>query len=146
MAPYRRTLSQLVSSHHLDVEVFGLRFAPRLDQPLQHLREAESQNVSICVLRRRLLRRFNVCLFGAERNMAVYCNWGGGQVVKAVRGIHTHSLVSFSVMLPKPLINESLALVTHAEGQSHESVYFQMHENTPLRAERSKKTRASSSR
>lgn len=76
VAPYRRTLSQLVSSHHLDVEVFGLRFAPRLDQPLQHLREAESQNVSICVLRRRFLRMFNACLFGAERKMAVYCNWG----------------------------------------------------------------------
>lgn len=59
----------------------------------------------------------------------------GAQVVKAVSGIHTHSLVCFPVMLPKPLINESLALVSHAEGQSHESVYFQMHENTPLRAE-----------
>lgn len=60
-------------------------------------------------------------------------------MVKAVSGIRTHSLVCFPVMLPKPLINESLALVTHAEGQSHESVYFQMHENTPLRAEKSKR-------
>lgn len=41
-------------------------------------------------------------------------------------------------MLPKSLINESLALVTHAEGQSHGSVYFQMQENT-LRAEKSKR-------
>lgn len=31
---YRGTLSQFVSSHHLDVEVFGLRLASRLDEPL----------------------------------------------------------------------------------------------------------------
>lgn len=34
---YRRTLSQLVRSHHLHVQVFGLRLAPGLDEPLQHL-------------------------------------------------------------------------------------------------------------
>lgn len=34
----------------------------------------------------------------------------------------------FSVMLSKPPINESQAFVTHTEGQSDESVYFQMHE------------------
>lgn len=67
--PYRRTLSQFVSSHHLDVEVFGLRFAPRLDEPLQYLREARSQNVSIYVLRSTFLRMFNACVFNAERKM-----------------------------------------------------------------------------
>lgn len=41
MATYRRTLSQFISSHHLDVEVFGLRFAPRFDESLQHLKEDE---------------------------------------------------------------------------------------------------------
>lgn len=34
---YRRTLSQLVGRHHLHVEVFGLRLAPGLNEPLQHL-------------------------------------------------------------------------------------------------------------
>ncbi len=35
---YRRALSQLVSGHHLDIEVFGLRLASGLDEPLQHLK------------------------------------------------------------------------------------------------------------
>lgn len=35
---YRGALSQLVRCHHLDVEVFGLRFASGLDESLQHLR------------------------------------------------------------------------------------------------------------
>lgn len=34
---YRRTLSQLVRSHHLHVQVFGLRLAAGLNEPLQHL-------------------------------------------------------------------------------------------------------------
>lgn len=38
METYRGALSQLVSSHHLDIEVFGLRLASRLDEPLQHLK------------------------------------------------------------------------------------------------------------
>lgn len=75
MAAYRRTLSQFVSSHHLDVEVFGLRFAPRLDEPLQNLREARSQNVSICVVGSTFQRTFSACLFHAERKMAVCWNW-----------------------------------------------------------------------
>lgn len=40
---YRRTLSQLVSSYHLDIEVFGLRLASRLDEPLQHLKANKEQ-------------------------------------------------------------------------------------------------------
>lgn len=72
MATYRRTLSQFVSSHHLDVEMFGLRFAPRLDESLQHLEGARSQNVSICVLNSICLRMFNACLnSAAERKTAV---------------------------------------------------------------------------
>ncbi len=38
METYRWALSQLVRGHHLDVEVFGLRLASGLDEPLQHLK------------------------------------------------------------------------------------------------------------
>lgn len=38
METYRRALSQLVCGHHLDIEVFGLRLASGLDEPLQHLK------------------------------------------------------------------------------------------------------------
>lgn len=40
---YRRALSQLVSSHHLDVEVFGLRLAPGLNEPVQHLKAMRTE-------------------------------------------------------------------------------------------------------
>lgn len=40
---YRRALSQLVGGHHLDIEVFGLRLASRLDEPLQHLEANEDR-------------------------------------------------------------------------------------------------------
>lgn len=62
-------------------------------------------------------------------------------MVKAVSGIHSDAalICAFSVMLSKPLMSESRAFVTHTEGQSDESVYFQMHEKTSPRAQQSKR-------
>lgn len=65
------------------------------------------------------------------------------RAVKAVSGIHADTtlipssgLVGSQSCYQKPPINESQAFVTHTEGQSDESVYFQMHEKTtPPRAQ-----------
>lgn len=43
MLTHRRTLSEFVRSHHLHIQVFALRLAPGLDQPLQHLRQKKDQ-------------------------------------------------------------------------------------------------------
>lgn len=43
---YRSALSQLIRGHHLDIEVFGLRLASGLDEPLQHLKAEKDRTRS----------------------------------------------------------------------------------------------------